>query len=294
MRKILYKIINDLGYRIENKKKIVNAEIKGLKKFDVKDNFDIIFKARKHIEELEEKFKNISIVNYNKGFLVGFLNLKIYVESAEEFFILKEVFVENDYNFICNDKSVIIDIGTNIGIASLFFSNLPHVEKIYCFEPIEETYNQAIDNFGLNKLISKVESIQNIGLGDKTRQEFFLFNKNSKGNTGIRGELSPSYSNTNTAIKVPVQINSASDELVRIIDENPSKKIVVKMDCEGAEYEIFENLKNSQLLNKIDVFMLEWHDKGAEKIEEILKNNNFEYFSKSLSPISGLIYAYKK
>ena len=33
---------------------------------------------------------------------------------------------------------------------------------------------------------------------------------------------------------------------------------------------------------------------GEVVIEEILKNAGFEFFSKTLSPISGLIYAYKK
>lgn len=294
MKKILYKIINKLGYRIENRGKIIQKEIQYLSKFDIKDNFDIILKARKYIQELDGKFDNLAIVNYNNGFLVSFFNLKIYVESPEEFFILREVFVENDYNFSCDSKSIVIDIGTNIGIASLFFSNLEHVEKIYCFEPIEDTYNQAITNFTLNDKISKVTSVQNIGLGDKTREEFFIFSKYAKGNSGVRGELSPTYLNNTNTVKVPVQINSASEELLRIINENPDRRIIVKMDCEGAEYEIFENLQKSKVINQIDVFMLEWHDKGADTIEKILKSNDFEFFSKGLSPISGLIYAFKK
>lgn len=294
MKKIVYKLINKFGFKVENKKKFIEREKELLKKYNINENFDLIFKSRKFIHSLNQKYSDFNLINQDTGFIVSFLNLKIFVESAEEFFILSEVFVENDYNFSANSKSIIIDIGANIGISSLFFSNLKWVDKIYSFEPVKATFEQASYNFSINDSICKVVSFKNIGLGGYTRKEFFVFNKLVKGNTGIRGELSPSYNNIQDSVKVEVQINDASEEILKILKDNTNKKIVVKMDCEGAEYEIFENLHKSGIISSIDVFMLEWHDKGAQMIEEILKNAGFEFFSKTLSPISGLIYAYKK
>ena len=66
------------------------------------------------------------------------------------------------------------------------------------------------------------------------------------------------------------------------------------MDCEGGEYEIFESLSESGVIAKIDYLMMEWHDKGAEVLEEVLLENGFMCFSQRLAVNSGMIYAVKK
>ena len=294
MKKIIYSLINKLGYRIENKKKKHQQLIKPLDKFKSLDNFNILILAKNYILNLDNKFDNLTIKNHKDGFLVGFLDLGMYVESLEEFHILNEVFVNNDYNYLNKDASILIDIGANIGTTSLFFSRFDYIEKIYAFEPLKDTFEQAQYNFALNDKICKVAWIKNIGLGRDNRQETFLFNRQVKGNTGVRGNLSPSYSDTQNSEKRTVQICDASTEIKKVLKEVDNKKIIIKMDCEGAEYEILENLSASKVINKIDVLLLEWHDKGAASIENILSQHNFDSFSISLGPISGMIYAKKK
>ena len=145
----------------------------------------------------------------------------------------------------------------------------------------------------MNKNIHKVEWIKNIGLGKDDRKETFLFDKNTKGNTGVRGLLSPSYTNNRGAIETDVLICDASVEIINILNENKDKKVIVKMDCEGAEYEILDNLYKSGVINKIDVILLEWHDKGFKLIEDILLKSGFDFFAKDFSPVAGMVYAYK-
>ncbi len=264
-----------------------------MQKFNLTENFDLLHSAKNYVINLDKTFENLKIKNQNKGFLVTLLDLTIYVESNEEFHILNEVFVKKDYNFITNKKSIVIDIGANIGITSLYFSTLSYVDKIYSFEPVKYTFEQAQHNFSLNKNVHKIERIKNIGLGKNSRKESFLFDKYSKGSAGLRGDLSPRYSKNNKAEKVEVQISEATKEIGLILGEVKNRQVIVKMDCEGAEYEILENLFESGITKQIDVILLEWHDKGSILIEEMLKESGFSIFSISLGPISGMIYALK-
>lgn len=292
MKTFLYKTINKLGYRIE-KKRPKEYFYPELKKYNITENFELLFNAKVYVKSLDKTYNNFALKAHKEGFLVSFLDFNIYVESIEEFLILNEVFVTKDYNFISNHKVIVIDIGANVGISSLYFSTLDCVDKIYAFEPIVDTFKQAEYNLELNKTNHKVEVIKNIGLGKNDRTETVLFNKHSKGNVGFRGVLSPTYANNQNNETRALKIIETSKEIQSIIDNADGQKIMIKMDCEGAEYEIFENLSESKLLDKIDILIIEWHDKGAKTIEDTLLKFGFIIFSRDLGPISGIISATK-
>ena len=244
MKKALYKLINKLGYKIE-KKRPKEYFFPELKKYNIKENFELLFNAKVFVKSLDKTYDNFALKSHKDGFLVSFLDFNIYVESVEEFLILNEVFVTKDYSFISNLKTTVIDIGANIGISSLYFSTLDCVDKIYAFEPVLDTFNQAEYNLELNKTQHKVASIKNVGLGKNDRTETVLYNKQSKGNVGVRGLLSPSYVNSSSEER-DIKIVETAKEIQAIIDNSEDQKIMIKMDCEGAEYEIFENLTNQK------------------------------------------------
>lgn len=293
MKKILYTLISKLGFKIENKRKEQVRREKIVSKYAVKQKTHLLVKSFVFIQSISQKYKDLQISDFKEGVLVEFDNYKIYVESYEEFFILDEVFVQNDYNFMTKEKVVVVDIGSNIGTSCLFFSKFENVQKIYAYEPVKETFEQAKLNLHLNKDLSKVEQFNNFGLGKNDREEIFLFDKNVKGNTGVRGEMSSSFKLENV-VETKVVIKNAAEQINLVNDANPEYKIVVKMDCEGGEYEILEVLSKSGVINKIDYLMLEWHDKGAEFLEDILNENDFIFFSHRLAVNSGMIYAVKK
>lgn len=290
MRLYIYKLISKLGYRIENKKKIALVKAEEISIYNVSKQKDLLIKSYDFIQKIQKKYPELQISDHEVGVIVEFDSFKIYVETFEEFFILNEIFVQNTYNFSYYEKSIVIDIGANIGVSCLYFSKMPNVLKVYAFEPVKVSYQQAILNMSLNGVTKEHVEIHNIGLGEKDKNDVFSFNRNVKGNTGVRGELSPSFK-ADSVEETKVIIKDASVQLRKIIEVNPNVKIIVKMDCEGGEYNIFDNISNSGILREVDCIMMEWHDKGAFQIEEYLKENGFVFFSQGLSDTTGIIYA---
>jgi FkbM family methyltransferase len=293
MKKLIHSLLKSVGF------KIVNTGIKEVqyrnfvKSFDLEnDPNDLVFKSASDVLVIKKHFPELTIENHKDGVLSSFKGLKIYIETTEEFFILKEVFVEKDYNLLSNEDLVVFDIGMNIGISSLFFGLQKNVQKIYSFEPVVNTYKQAVYNISLNENLSpKIETF-NIGLGATTRVEKVLYNPQAKGNCGIRLESSLVIDKNNSK-EIEITIQDVSDVLPDLIAKHTQQKVVLKIDCEGAEYEILQKLDESKLLNTIDVLLIEWHDKGSEILEKILIENNYRVVSRYLTSISGMIYAFK-
>jgi len=77
------------------------------------------------------------------------------------------------------------------------------------------------------------------------------------------------------------------------LEENKNKHVIVKCDCEGAEFEIFERLDAENIISRIDVVMMEYHFEKPDKLVSILTKNGFAVQVKHGSSKSetGYIYA---
>jgi FkbM family methyltransferase len=96
-------------------------------------------------------------------------------------------------------------------------------------------------------------------------------------------------------------ITCKSINLNDYIKTNNIEKIdYLKIDCEGAEYEIIESLDEQYLTDNIDKICLEYHFNKEGKINTILDKLkkcgftiNFEYGDYQINDELGIIYAYK-
>lgn len=174
-----------------------------------------------------------------------------------------EVFIRNSYESesVKLDKDdVVVDLGANIGMFSLFAAN--KVKKIYSVEPLPETYYNLTQNL---KHFSNVETFNNAIFNKDGKIEF---NKNE-----VSGASSIFNKQQNFET---VSVNAITFQ--DFISQNNIDRInYLKVDIEGAEFDLFENMDEKFLENNIDKIFMEVHIMNNFDLNDIL-NKIGKYF----------------
>jgi FkbM family methyltransferase len=244
------------------------------------------------------KLDNSAVRLNDEGRIIFSWNqLSVEITSVEELYILNEILIDGCYNFYTNRPVTVVDIGMNVSIASLFFAAKSNVERIYSFEPFLPTYNQALRNIALNTTTGSKIRPHNFGLAAAKSTQQWDYDYLRKGDTGLRNDFDDAGSTHNVKAKekVTVTLETLAHPVFNEIFDNPDNDIVFKIDCEGAEYELIEELEKKGLLEKIQVLMIEWHLKGPGKIADILLRNNFSLLNTlEYNKVTGMIYAFNR
>ena len=223
-----------------------------------------------------------------KGLFVQAGKAKAKIDRLGDLAILHEVFVEGIYQFESVGPLVILDIGANIGLASLFFADRYQC-PVYAYELVPSTAELARANFALNPHLTDLQ-LEAAGVGAGDRELELVFDpENSAGNSMFA-------SSGSTPEKV--LIREAGAVIRDVADKYPDRRIVVKLDAEGAEYGIARLWASSGMLAKIGVLMIEWHESSEGSVDElrdILRQGGFEWFERNHTeaPV-GMIYAYRR
>ncbi len=213
------------------------------------------------------------------------LNIKIRVNSTD-LMALTHVWMIQEYSnsgFDINDSDIVIDIGAHIGLFALFASQFCKQGKIFCFEPIKENYELLVENINYNK-------IKNI----------IPFNfAVSKESDSVKIFLNDDYSGHSMFLETNNFVIVKSKSLLDIFSENNIQECnFLKLDCEGAEYDIINSLP-SDFLNKIKKSVIEYHlaDTHPKLLEQLIKKLRKYSFIVNTRPLFsdiGFLFANKK
>jgi FkbM family methyltransferase len=180
--------------------------------------------------------------------------------------LINAIWVKKEYNqlpsFDISKSDFVVDVGAHIGIFSIFAATKAKNGRVYSYEPLLENFKFLERNILINSL--KNISIFNLGVaGRKMERKFFI--------NPVGGSL---IGNSNLNFR-RIQCITLED----IFNDNKLEKInFLKIDCEGAEYEILFNTPK-EIFEKIDRISMEYHSDSQNlntKLKEFLEKMGFK------------------
>src|SRR5258707_786201 len=218
--------------------------------------------------------------------------VKLWLDGADVTFIAQEVFGNQEYGVTSSNESIVIDIGMNVATTALFFAKEPAVKKVIAFEPSSQAIERAKRNFALNPLIAKKIEVRPYALGDANGKAYLEVIPERSTVSKI---LPDSSSPTKQENQVLVEIRDAEAELQALVGEvEEHQQIILKVDCEGSEREIFRRL-SADTISRIDVILLEWH--SADIMGEIMQTVEklpFYVLVQRREKNIGMLYAFRR
>lgn len=148
------------------------------------------------------------------------------------------VFVNEDYASLPVKDKVVLDIGANIGDSPIYFA-LRGAKKVFAIEPFKESYDLAVRNIRANHLEDRIELIWS------------------------------SCSSVDNPTANPPLITL--DNLIERYNINAD---ILKIDCEGCEYDVIIRASNDTL-RRFSHIQIEYHY-GYKNLKEKLEKNGFK------------------
>lgn len=205
----------------------------------------------KYVLDNELKFIEIGLIKPMK------VSLNIDKDELEKLepFTYSEIFTDNVY---CMEEAevkgaTIIDIGANYGFFALRALELG-AKNVYCFEPEENNYNKLVE---LTKDIPEIKNYK-VAILDGSVSKVHMVSKTVE--STIYGDKNDEKVNCISLVEALGSVDPEDDNLV------------LKLDCEGSEFEILLHTPQ-EVLNRFSYIYLEIHDD---------MNPNFKYKSKLL------------
>ncbi|MBV8848830.1 MAG: FkbM family methyltransferase [Methylobacteriaceae bacterium] len=225
------------------------------------------------------------------GMTITFSGVTFNANCYDDVNFVDELFTKSAYNFLSPHDTCVIDVGMNVGLASLLFAAKPFVTEVHSFEPFEETFTRGLANLRLNpNLAAKIKPTM-VGLSDADESAIFRV-ADTRGDSGGQ-----STQDVAGGIPTRLELREAAAVLRPIVTSARARglRVVVKVDCEGAEFPLFKSLSRDDLLQEIDALMVEWHrvlpGKDQTELIQPLLDRGFLVFDLTPPSGNGFFYA---
>lgn len=173
-------------------------------------------------------------------------------------YLYKEIFLKEIYSFSTDKKNpTILDCGSNVGFSLLYFKNRYPMSSVKCFEANPEMFKVLQVTQEKNNLVSIELHNKALTSDGSGFVQFFVGDEGaSLGSSIFRRE--------GLKRSVNVQSTKLSDQIEQEVD-------FLKLDVEGAEYGIFEDLISTGKIRFIKEAVVEIHKLAIGDHETLIK-----------------------
>lgn len=218
--------------------------------------------------------------------------IKLFSRSDADESVIAEIFRWREYkaaeDTIRTTRSPVLDVGAHIGIFSLYANILNPRVKIYALEPEKENFKYLGKNISENDACN-VRLFQ-LALCGKSGKRILSIAPDS-----INHRLITEGEQGSEGPEQEVQAMSVAN----FLQKNSIASVgLLKMDIEGGEYEILDNMSDSDF-GQVENAILEYHSvagKGPKDLEQRLREHGFgvQVFPSRFEKGLGFIFARNK
>lgn len=177
--------------------------------------------------------------------------LRFYVRTRMDIWIIKETCLDRQYeraSVVIQDGWTVVDIGAALGDFAIGVAKARPASRVYAFEPFPVSYSLLRQNLALNGIETVIPSPFAIG-GRDSQVRLAMVTTEAIQHTMVAHDATG-----HASVPVPViTLDRAFAEMsLQTCD-------FLKVDCEGAEYDVFFNA-SAATLRRIRHICLEYHD----------------------------------
>ncbi|HEX8030566.1 MAG TPA: FkbM family methyltransferase [Vicinamibacterales bacterium] len=207
--------------------------------------------------------------------------------------IINELFATDGYVklFDINPGDTVVDLGAHIGVFAVFAARRAAGVRVYCYEPLPETYGLLERNVRTNRLRKQVTMVRAAVSGTSGTLPLYFASGQGMGTLSRPGST---LLNRLEVASVTIPDIFATHRLPRIN--------FLKVDIESGEFDAFESLPR-EYLARIDRIAMECHLAGPpserrpqrlEQIKEQLRSAGFElHVAQGERPSLRQLYAWR-
>jgi FkbM family methyltransferase len=167
------------------------------------------------------------------------------------------------------DIGLLIDVGANIGIYSLYATTVNSSISVFAIEPVPSTFRELNSNIELNRKVGQISS--------------FMVALSYESGSGTLKNVDPRLGSSGAQIQLAVSDEIAPTKVLsgdRVLKDewgkgDSGKKVMIKIDTDGNELDVLNGFKEAFKDGCIVTVLIETHPTNRNEIESFFRRFNF-------------------